>query len=818
MLWLAFRKKPAPSLWTEDDLRRCLAAIDSGMGVNASSRLFGIPKPTIRRHRLGLNKYATEDKKLRGGPCVLPPDVEDELVSHIKNLDELFFGVTATDLRTLAYQVARSHGINKFSETKQKANKTWYYGFMRRHPDLSLRRPEPTSIGRMKGFNRKDVGEYFDKYYQVLDENGFTADKIYNVDETGHSTVQVPSKVISTKGKRQVGAATSAERGTNTTGVYCNSATGHFIPPMLIFKRKRMADSLKNGAPDGTVFACTDSGWINADVFVQWLRHFIACVKPSPDNKYLLLLDGHTCHSKNLEAIQLARDNGIIMLSFPGHTTHRLQPLDVAFFKSLKSSYNIEIENHLRATQGSPVGAHQVSRLVGRSFVKAATMETALNGFRKTGLWPPNRNIFDGEFSRMEALIGDACPDCEMQTSPGEPECGRVNPASRGRPPHETPSATAPTNHCPDASSPIPVSPTVSCDVPNLTPPANNCLVTSSVTPMSVPTVSCDVPNFTPPAAPPLSATDSCSSGLRSVPTQGDGRCFFRAIAIALNPDLQTCERHPLTGEILDEVKRLHETARADNLRTMTISHMCENLHLEPSAAELNADMPQRLRFQTVAERILHMSNPKSMVGELEIQATAAALKRAVHVIIDGTGHVSKYNETAQCDERPVAVKFIPNGDSGHYEGTVLSTIPMPTTVPPRICFISPLPRRVAATKRRPMSSKSNILTSSPYKVALETRKNAETRPRGKADRAKSQKAAAATSSYTAARKKTKPGRDGGEDDADPDCIVCGERFSLSRSREKWIACVFCNQWAHEECTPGDPYTYMCHHCEDYNN
>ena len=76
----------------------------------------------------------------------------------------------------------------------------------------------------------KDVGEFFDNYYQLIEEHGFTADKINNMEETGYSTVQTPSKDISTKGIRQVGAATSAERGTNTTGVYCHSATGNFIP------------------------------------------------------------------------------------------------------------------------------------------------------------------------------------------------------------------------------------------------------------------------------------------------------------------------------------------------------------------------------------------------------------------------------------------------------------------------------------------------------------------------------------------------------------------------------------------------------------
>ncbi len=226
-------------------------------------------------------------------------------------------------------------------------------------------------MARTKGFNRKDLDDFFEKYCKLIDEHGLTAEKIYNVDETGHSTVQKPSKVITTKGKRQVGATTSAERGTNTTGVYCHSATGHFLPLMLIFKRKRMADTLKVDAPTGTVFACTDSGWIDSDVFTQWMKHFIQSVNSSKENKHLLLLDRHTSHSKNLDTIKLARENGVFLLSFPPHTTHRMQPLDVSFFKSLKNWYNIEVETYLRSSNGKTVNVYLVRKLVGKAFIKS---------------------------------------------------------------------------------------------------------------------------------------------------------------------------------------------------------------------------------------------------------------------------------------------------------------------------------------------------------------------------------------------------------------------------------------------------------------
>ena len=73
------------------------------------------------------------------------------------------------------------------------------------------------------------------------------------------------------------------------------------------------------------------------------------------------------------------------MLSFPPHTTHNMQPLDVNCFRSLKNWYTIEIEKFLRTHPGQAITVHQVSKLVNASFLAASTMSTAVNGFRKAG-------------------------------------------------------------------------------------------------------------------------------------------------------------------------------------------------------------------------------------------------------------------------------------------------------------------------------------------------------------------------------------------------------------------------------------------------
>lgn len=59
------------------------------------------------------------------------------------------------------------------------------------------------------------------------------------------------------------------------------------------------------------------SGWIQLELFTKWFRHFVNYVKPNKDNPILLLLDGHFSHTRDIEVIEIARENGVILVSIP---------------------------------------------------------------------------------------------------------------------------------------------------------------------------------------------------------------------------------------------------------------------------------------------------------------------------------------------------------------------------------------------------------------------------------------------------------------------------------------------------------------------
>jgi hypothetical protein len=51
----------------------------------------------------------------------------------------------------------------------------------------------------------------FDVMENIVDENKITYSRIFNMDETSHTIVQRPEKIIAQKGKHQLGASSSCE-------------------------------------------------------------------------------------------------------------------------------------------------------------------------------------------------------------------------------------------------------------------------------------------------------------------------------------------------------------------------------------------------------------------------------------------------------------------------------------------------------------------------------------------------------------------------------------------------------------------------------
>jgi len=268
-------------------------------------------------------------------------------------------------------------------------------GFQKRHPNISIRVPEGCSIARAMAFNATTVATFYDKLSEVRERHDSFKDgsRVYNLDETNTSTVQNMRKVLAPKGVRQVHQIKGAERGESVTTCVVIGAYGTVLPPIHIFPRKKFnSDFLMNAYP-GALGLANAKGYMTKESFIKVMEHFIKCTASSKENPSLLLLDNVDTHFST-ETLELAKQNGVTVFTFPPHCTHKLQPLDVGFFGPFKTFYDNAVNTFLANNPACPPTIYRVAGFVREALSRAATPQTIIKSFEAPGIVPFNRNIF----------------------------------------------------------------------------------------------------------------------------------------------------------------------------------------------------------------------------------------------------------------------------------------------------------------------------------------------------------------------------------------------------------------------------------------
>lgn len=379
--------------------------LDGATSIRKAAVLQNIPFQTLARY---VKKQKSSTEKIRMFPNyeirkIFNTDQENCLSDYITKCAQMFYGLPLLECRQVAYEMAIENNIRvpKNWEFQKLAGEKWMRGFMRRHPTLSLRTPEGCSLSRASSFNKHNVSLFFDKLADVYSRNPHFKDgtRVFNLDETAALTVQnKQGKVVALKGSRQVSKVTSAERGTLVTTCCIISAAGTWLPPAMIFPRVHFKPHMLHGAPPGTLGLASKSGWMNNELFVDVLKHFIKHSNSSKQSPSMLLYDNHESHI-SLAAINIAKENGITVITFPPHSTHKLQPLDVGVFKAFQAYYSRAIDSWMMHHPGQTMSIYEVAHCVGQAHEKCMVPGTITNAFKATGIAPYNRDIFiDADF------------------------------------------------------------------------------------------------------------------------------------------------------------------------------------------------------------------------------------------------------------------------------------------------------------------------------------------------------------------------------------------------------------------------------------
>lgn len=126
-------------------------------------------------------------------------------------------------------------------------------------------------------------------------------------------------------------------------------------------------------------------------------KYFTSVFLPSIGNErpVLLVYDGHSTHV-DLKVIEIAASENITILKLPPHTSHILQPLDCSAMKPMKDRWEDALVKWQRLHVGAKLPKYEFSRILTEIWDDLNPVILA-NGFRKTGIYPVNRQVIPKE-------------------------------------------------------------------------------------------------------------------------------------------------------------------------------------------------------------------------------------------------------------------------------------------------------------------------------------------------------------------------------------------------------------------------------------
>ncbi|KAG8236677.1 hypothetical protein J437_LFUL017068, partial [Ladona fulva] len=242
-----------------------------------------------------------------------------ELKRYVIDIDRRAFEPTKVQLGNICYNYAEGQGLShRFNKEKQSAGRDFVESFMK-ECQLTMRKPESTSAANVTGT------------------------KII---------ASAPRQRLSSKSAKVISAEVAfmtegpqkpPQQNVTPQCACAMNAIGNFVPPL-----------------HGCTGVAHETGWMAAQIFLKYLQHFVNFVHSSAEAPVLLLIDNRATHTIGPQ--------NIFLFVFPPHTSHKLQPLDVAFYSPLTAAYSHDCEDFMV----NHPGIKNVVGIFGRAYLKTA--------------------------------------------------------------------------------------------------------------------------------------------------------------------------------------------------------------------------------------------------------------------------------------------------------------------------------------------------------------------------------------------------------------------------------------------------------------
>ena len=399
------------SIEQEGRILLAISAIKKGdiSNIQKASSIYNIPRTTLR-DRLKGSIYRKES---RANSHKLTQNEEDSLLRWILSMDQRGAAPRPSHIQEMANILLSKHE----STPIQTVGMNWAYNYIKCHPQIKTKYARRYNYQRAKCEDPKIIREWFNHIQIMIMQYGIAFEDIYNFDETGFAMGLIATTKVVTRAEID-GRPKLIQPGNRewVTSIECINSTGWVLPPCLIFKGQVHIQGWyeDEALPKDWRIEVSQNGWTTDEIGLRWLQNIFIPVKNRHTiGEYcLLILDGHGSHLTP-QFDEICSQNNIIPICMPPHSSHLLQPLDVACFSPLKKAYGKLVENQAR------LGFNHIDKLdflraYPQAHMETFKSETIKNGFAATGLIPFNP---ERVLSQLNIQLRTPTPPCSQSTN-----------------------------------------------------------------------------------------------------------------------------------------------------------------------------------------------------------------------------------------------------------------------------------------------------------------------------------------------------------------------------------------------------------------
>lgn len=293
-----------------------------------------------------------------------------------------------------ARDIYKSLHPNKPEDSMPTFSLQWWKKFKERHPDFGGKKSKKSDIVKQQMYSQKDTVEtFFTNYCNLSNIHSFEANQIWNADETGSKQHETHTYVMSKK-QSNIGSVSSKNR-CHTTILPCVNADGNYSPPLFIFQGTSYgAEDLKYFNHCVSWATSTPSGFINEQIFLDWLKKFIKWLDTvrNKSDAHLLIIDNLRSHI-SCDILMTTKQNNIELLALPSNCTHIIQPLDINLFRTFKSNLRDKLPERINELKTNHLSNQEFVKLIAEVWSSTFNSNNIKRSFELIGICPYNPEI-----------------------------------------------------------------------------------------------------------------------------------------------------------------------------------------------------------------------------------------------------------------------------------------------------------------------------------------------------------------------------------------------------------------------------------------